>query len=471
MTTVAEDPLPNDVEAEAAVLGSLLIDPEFAWGKVGSLITAEDFYAERHKVLYQIVATMMMEGVTPDLITLPERLEEQGHLEEMGGAAGLTRLIERTPTSLNVHSYAEIVSKLSQVRQVYHDALAVAHKALEPGVKADDLRYDLLQAAVAKRKTNGVYTLSEALGIAEQAQRDLAAGIEPPGADPILHSLRDALKHGKLWPGSVVIVTGDSGTGKSMLGLQLDVLNVLLGLRVAYIGAELPVGFVADRIVPMLANICEDGSLPVRIRERLPPELAGIPITNETMRNGQAEGLISLLTEAVEQALDERQMIIIDDAQDVNQIILHLETESVRAGPFDLVVVDYLQLIGDESGDARSETEQMNRISDIFRRYCIDTNTILVGIASLRKSNDPEPKKDDVRSSKRLTYAASVVLALWQDPDVIATNWNGLKMKVLKNSRYGTIGNTMEGQSFPVAIDPKTGLFSEVDLTRTDPHL
>ena len=116
---------PHDIDAEQAVLGSLLIDPEAIF-KVVAVVNAGDFFLEKHSRTYQACLALYdrNEGINP--ITVGYELGRRGQLEAIGGSAFLSDLVLRTPTSVGVEYYAHIVSRLGTMRDLISAANDIA---------------------------------------------------------------------------------------------------------------------------------------------------------------------------------------------------------------------------------------------------------------------------------------------------------------------------------------------------------
>ena len=100
---------PQNTEAEASLLGSLLIEKD-AIIKVADIVTTEDFYIDRHGLIYAAMLDLYEQRQPLDLLTLSNKLKEQGELERLGGSSYLTELTNAVPTAAHVAHYAEIVS-------------------------------------------------------------------------------------------------------------------------------------------------------------------------------------------------------------------------------------------------------------------------------------------------------------------------------------------------------------------------
>ena len=109
--------LPQSLEAEQAVIGSMLIDPACI-AEVIELLRPEDFYAEEHQRIFETIYSMFNSALKIDPVTVLDRLKAQGYYDEAGGRAYLMQLMEVTPTSANVKEYASIVRDKSMLRAI-----------------------------------------------------------------------------------------------------------------------------------------------------------------------------------------------------------------------------------------------------------------------------------------------------------------------------------------------------------------
>src|SRR5215470_14848727 len=113
--------LPQNIEAEEGVLGSIIIDPE-AVVQVADYLRPEDFYRDAHRAIFQAVLDLYADRGPADLITICDELQRRGRLEEVGGSAYVSSLVNAVPTSANVEYYARIVERESIKRRLIHAA-------------------------------------------------------------------------------------------------------------------------------------------------------------------------------------------------------------------------------------------------------------------------------------------------------------------------------------------------------------
>ena len=142
--------LPQNIEAECGVLGSIIIDPE-AIVQVSDFLHADDFYRDAHHTIYEVILQLYEEHEPADFITICDELERRNKLEEVGGASYITSLINQVPTSGNVEFYARIVERTAILRRLIHAAGQIAAIAYEEGDaeialdKAEQLIFNISQ--------------------------------------------------------------------------------------------------------------------------------------------------------------------------------------------------------------------------------------------------------------------------------------------------------------------------------------
>jgi replicative DNA helicase len=120
--TIPDKLQPHNLEAEEAILGSLLIDPD-AILRVATFLNPDDFYVTRHSWIYEAIRDLHERREPPDLVTLADELERRGQLSEVGGPAYISSLINATPTSIHAEFYARIVERTGLLRRLIEAAI------------------------------------------------------------------------------------------------------------------------------------------------------------------------------------------------------------------------------------------------------------------------------------------------------------------------------------------------------------
>lgn len=112
---------PQSLEAEQATLGAMLMERE-AIARVVDLLDPDDFYSPQHQLLYRAIVDLFNEGEPVDLVTLQARLQDRGHLEQVGGTSYLVELQDAAPTAAAVNHYAKIVREKATLRSLIRAA-------------------------------------------------------------------------------------------------------------------------------------------------------------------------------------------------------------------------------------------------------------------------------------------------------------------------------------------------------------
>src|SRR3989337_3429713 len=144
---------PQNLDAEQGVLGSMLLDRD-AIARVVELIRAEDFYREAHRRIYEAITDLFERGEPVDLITVTDRLRDKGQLDDVGGAAYVTSLLNSVPTAANVEYYARIVLQKSLLRQLISAGTQIAHMGYEAAQEVELLvdQAEKLVFSIANRR-------------------------------------------------------------------------------------------------------------------------------------------------------------------------------------------------------------------------------------------------------------------------------------------------------------------------------
>ena len=120
---------PNNIEAEQSVIGSLLLDREVVL-EVLDILSPDDFYEDKHRVLFEVIATLFNENKSIDILTVSERLKMLNYLEVVGGISYLTQIINSVAVASHAKSYAKIVREKSKLRKIINKSSQLMQQAL-----------------------------------------------------------------------------------------------------------------------------------------------------------------------------------------------------------------------------------------------------------------------------------------------------------------------------------------------------
>lgn len=390
--------LPFDADAERSVLGGMMLSEDAIADVVELLDGPSDFHAPEHEIVYEAILALHSNGQPADPITVTNRLREQGLLAKAGGGPGVHALISAVPTAANAEHYAGIVRDCAIRRRLIKAGTRIVQLGYDgaDATEAMDAAQAELNDAAQVREDPDAALIGEDIGDViselETLQRDgHATGVLTGYAD------LDGLTHG-LHPGQMIIIAGRPALGKSTLGVDIVRQAAIHdGRPAAFFSLEMSRREVQHRIISAEAQIglhhIRGGTMTdtdwLRFA-RHTPRITAAPLTIDATPN-----------------------------QTVTQIKARCRRLKQRGG-LDLVVIDYLQLLGSASG-RRTETRQQE-VSDMSRSIKLMAKELEVPVVVLAQLNrgpeqraDKKPQVSDLRESGSLEQDADVVILLHRE--------------------------------------------------------
>jgi len=389
-------PQPQARQAEEAVLGSVLIDPD-AYFAVAQILTAGDFYIVRNRWVWEAF-TALTERHTPiDYLTVCSELETNNRLGEVGGPAYLMTLINQTPSSLNAEAYAQLVAETATRRRLIEAANRIAGLGYDDCLPLDDsIRQaeQLLMAAGDRQVNREVTPLGRIMSrLYDQVQEAAQSGREFLGLPTGLIDLDNLLKG--LQKGNLVVLAGRPGMGKTSLLLTIALNVGLVGRkRVGVFSLEMSEDEVGNRFLAQESGI--DG---------------------QRLKMGKLrEDEAALFVAAVEKL--SAAPILVDDTPSLTPAQLRARCKRIQGqGGLDLVIVDYLQLM---SGGGKFENRQVevSFISRQLKALAKELNVPVLAAAQLSRAveqrGEKRPQLSDLRESGGIEQDSDVVMFLFK---------------------------------------------------------
>jgi replicative DNA helicase len=429
---------PHDLQAEEAVVGSILLNPD-ALLKVTPLLRPEDFYGGKARAVYEACLALAQRGEAINQVSVAHELARAGRLEEMGGNAYLATVIANTPTSVHAEHYARIVARLATYRaliKVGLDIAALGYEAPPDPEAALSRAEDLLFRVRAGRPWRGFLHIREVLDrfLEEGVAMATPQALEPtPGPLATGFSDLDSLLGG-LQRSDLIIVAARPSLGKSALALNIALHNAQhLGATVAIFSLEMSADQVALRLLATEAGV--DGH---RLRLRLYTEA-------EEKRILDAIGRLSDLSLYID---DTPQLTVRDIWAKAKR--LHLERG------LGLVVVDYLQLVQAADGRSENRVQEISQISRSLKALARDLNIPVIAVSQMSRAVEVRPSHrpqlSDLRESGSIEQDADVVLFIYrEDLYVTEEEWErrnpgtpyprNIAEVIVAKHRHGPIGS------------------------------
>lgn len=389
---------PQNLEAEQAILGSVLLDREVI-ARVSPVVAPRDFYRERHALIYQVMCNLHERSEPVDYLTLIHDLDRADQLDAAGGAAYIAELLSVVPTPIHAELYAAMVAEAGVMRRLIsaggkmatlgyqheHDAETVLEKAEQ-----------LLLDVSSSRATVGARPAAEILRDYLDHVEAIRSGDPSAYAIPTgFHDL-DRLLHGGMKRSDLVIVAARPSFGKTALALAFAAnVAMRLGAGVAIFSLEMSASQVIARIVSTESGIETD-----RIER-------GALSATEERRLGAVLGPVASAP------------IVIDDTSTLTPSELRSRVRRIQAEqPVDLVVVDYLQLMstGKEGANRVHEISEITRQMKILAREQHVAVLLLSQLSRAVEQRNPKiPMLSDLRESGSIEQDADVVVFIYRD--------------------------------------------------------
>ncbi|MBI1855348.1 MAG: replicative DNA helicase [Chloroflexi bacterium] len=416
--------VPHNREAEEAVVGAVLINPEVYYD-VAQFLQADDFYIHRHQWIWQAFTSLHEQRIPVDLLTITEELDRKGQLNEIGGPAYLTSLVNQVPTSINAESYGRIVESHSIRRKMINAANSIASMAYNENSTIDHVMDEAEKAVFnvsERRLKHDVQPISAVLSEYYDRIDDLAKRDEEIYGVPTGFVDLDKMLSG-LQPSDLLIIAGRPGQGKTGFLLSIAKNASLTHKKhVAIFSLEMSNEQVVQRLIAQ-----ETG------------------IDSQRLRTGKLqENEWPLFTHAIEVMSDTH--IFLDDTPAITPLQLRTKCRRLHLEyHLDLVVVDYLQLMG---GDTRTENrvQEVSYISRNMKVLARELNVPVIAAAQLSRAveqrSDKRPVLSDLRESGSLEQDADIVMFIYRpdqyEKDTVKQNVAEI---IIAKHRNGPVGS------------------------------
>ncbi len=387
---------PHSVEAEEAVLGSILINPE-ALLDVSSFLQAEDFFIVRHGWIWEAIQRLHARREAVDYLTVIEELRNADQLEEAGGPAYLTYLINNTPTSIHAEAYGRIVERAALRRRLLDAAGEIAKLAHDEDAEIDqviDQAEAALFAATERRLIHELVPIGAVMtDYYDQVEYLYTHQDETHGVPTGFTDLDKLL--GGMQKSDLLIIAGRPGMGKSSWLISAALNAARHGQQVAIFSLEMSNEQLVQRLIAM-----ETGINSQRLR-------LGQLTADEWGRFVQAAERLSKLH------------IYLDDTPALSALQLRTKCRRLWAQTgLDLVVVDYLQLM---TSGARvdNRVQEISLISMGLKQLAREVKVPVLAAAQLSRAveqrQDKRPQLSDLRESGSIEQDSDVVMFIYRE--------------------------------------------------------
>ncbi|MBN2471830.1 MAG: replicative DNA helicase [Anaerolineae bacterium] len=397
------DPLelaPHSVEAEEAVLGSILMNPE-TLHEIRVFLTPEDFFILRHGWVYEAILRLAERDDAIDTRTLAEELRTQGRLEDVGGEAYLNYLPTTMPSALHAEVYGHIVERAAIRRRLLGAAGEIARLA-------HDEERDINE--VIDQSESTLFTVTEQRLKQELVPMHVAVSHYFDRIENLRESDEEALGVptgfydldkllGGLQKSDLIIIAGRPGMGKTSFMLSLAMNAARQGdARIAIFSMEMSNEQIVQRLISTETGISSQNLRLGKVGDA------------EWARFVEASGSMSNLK------------IYLDDSPAISAMQLRTKARRLyREHGLDLIIVDYLQLMnaGRSLGRDTNRVQEITYISRALKELARELNVPLLSAAQLSRAveqrQDKRPQLSDLRESGSIEQDADIVMFLYRD--------------------------------------------------------
>jgi replicative DNA helicase len=440
---------PQNTEAEASLLGALLIDAD-AIVKIADIVTADDFYDERNKRIFEAVHQLYEKHSPVDVLTLSDQLKGTGFLDMVGGPSYLTELTNFVPTAAHAEQYAQIIAQKALRRRLIKASQDIvglgfdeARNLQELIEEAETRLFEVSQRHVKQDITSLETILAESFDRLDELHKDKGKIRGVPTGFKDMDNILAGLQRSDLF-----ILAARPSMGKTALALNLA-HNVALKANepVLMFSLEMSKEQLVDRMLAMESGVdawaLRTGNLTDADFEKI----------------GHAMGTLS------------EAQIYIDDTPGIT--VSELRTKARREAhqhPLGLIIVDYLQLMsgGAKFGAEGNRVQEISEISRGLKGIARELNVPLMALSQLSRSvesRSPQiPQLADLRESGSIEQDADVVAFIYREdyynPETDRRNITDIFIKKHRNGPTGGV---------ELYFDKEKQRFRSLDTRRSEP--
>ena len=419
---------PQNIDAEQAVLGAMLIKKE-AIAEVAQILRPEDFYRDAHKIVYEAMLNLFNKNEPADIVTVSDYLNNENLMEKVGGVTFITALANTVPTAANVTYHAKIVREKADLRNLINTATDIAGMAYESSDDVADVidKSEKMIMEVANRQNVSAFTpmrdivmeTFDKINVLYESKGGLT-GI-PCGFTDL-----DKLTSG-LQPSDLILVAARPSMGKTAFTLNIGAHVALKEHKnVAFFSLEMSKQQLVQRM------LCSEGG-----------------IDSQKLRKGELDKtdwgkLVNVANKVAEAPL------YIDDTAGITVMELRSKARRLKAEKgLDLIIIDYLQLMQGRTGKGATDNRQqeISEISRSLKAVARELNVPVIALSQLSRSVESRqikrPMLSDLRESGSIEQDADIVMFLYRedyyDPETVNKNITEVIVAKHRNGPVDTV--------------------------------
>ncbi len=420
-----ERQVPNDINAEAAVLSAMMIDT-YSVAKAIELLEVEHFYRKTHQIIFKTICDLFENNIEIDIITLIDKLKINKQLETIGGEAFINELSDVVLSSANIEYHADIVLKKALVRQLIEASNKIIEGCYASDKDADDIVDEAEQLIfnIAERPNRKTFEwihniISTTVKNIEEtaASKKSVLGV-PTGFIDLDRKL------GGLRPGQLIIVAARPAMGKTSFAL-----NLASNAAVQY-----------DKKVGIFTMEMESNELLMRLMS------SASEVSMDNMLKGFGMNQKKMLRIAGAAEVLSGKEIYIDDSGANTILDIRAKTRRLKAElkGLDIIIIDYMQLMS-ASRNRENRQQEISEISRYLKILAKELGLPVIALSQLNRGlenrDDKRPRLSDLRESGAIEQDADIVMFIYRDEVYNEeTEEPGIAEIIIGKNRHGAIG-------------------------------
>lgn len=389
--------MPHSVEAEQAVIGSMLMDNE-AVAAASDMLIKEDFYTGQYGILFEAIAQLHAEGKPADLIQVQEKVKQNGAPPEISGMEFLRDILTSVPTSANIRHYAKIVKDKATMRRLIKAAQDIEESCYGGRDELEDVLFNAEKNVNAITQTGGSGEF-QPIGevVIEALDRMQAASSAGGKITGIATGFTDLdYKMAGLQNSDLILIAARPSMGKTAFVLNIaHNVSVRHDITTAIFSLEMSKLQLVNRIISMESKV---DSKNIRTGNLSPSEWASIS------EGASSVGMSNL---------------IIDDTPGISISELRAKCRKLkRDNNLGLVIIDYIQLMTG-AGKSESRQQEVSEISRALKGLARELNVPVIALSQLSRAVESRPEKvpmlSDLRESGAIEQDADVVMFIYRE--------------------------------------------------------
>jgi replicative DNA helicase len=437
---------PHNEESEMSVLGSILLDSK-SLVKVADFLHKEDFYFEKHQMIYEVCIDLFNSHTPIDLLTTTNKLKEKNQLKSIGGRAYIAQLTENVPTASHIYEYGMIVKNKSILRSLVIVGDKIKGLGLKEAEKIDDLLEQAEKSIFSVTQTfirNTFSHVKDVLNMRYEEFAELHEREDKNAIQGVASGFRDLdrIMNG-FKPTELIIIAARPAMGKTAFATSMAMNAALRGNKtVAIFSLEMSKEQLVDR---MFASLLMVDSWKLH---------KGMLDDEDFARIG---GVMDQLSKA---------SIFIDDSLGNSTTELRSKIRRLKMEQgLDIIFIDYLQLMSNtSSGSFANRVQEISEISRSLKQIAREVHVPVIALSQLSRAvesrPDKQPQLSDLRESGAIEQDADAVLMLYREdyyePD---TDRKGLTDILIRKHRNGPTGKV------ELMFRPEQMRFYDIDRT------